>query len=78
MGYEILSYFPFTVFGTFLNKPLSLDSVILVNFNGEEKEVNIVWGYNIKSVTPLESTPPPGLAEAVDSIFRKEQVLLTL
>ncbi|XP_050710333.1 gem-associated protein 6-like [Eriocheir sinensis] len=50
------------------------ESVILVNFNGEEKEVNIVWGYNVKSVTPLESTPPPGLAEAVDSIFRKEQV----
>lgn len=50
------------------------ESVILVNFIGKEKEVTIVWGYNIKSITPLEDTPPPGLAEAVDSIFRKEQV----
>lgn len=56
----------------------SPNSVILVNFSGEEKEVTIVWGYNIKSVTPLEATPQPGLAEAVDAIFRKETVILTL
>ena len=56
------------------NKSSSFISVILVNFIAEEKEVTIVWGYNIKSITPLEDTPPPGLAEAVDSIFRKQQV----
>lgn len=59
---------------THSNKSSSFTSVILVNFIGEEKEVTIVWGYNIKSITPLGDTPPPGLAEAVDSIFRKEQV----
>ncbi|KAK8374585.1 hypothetical protein O3P69_012361 [Scylla paramamosain] len=50
------------------------ESVILVNFIGEKKEVTIVLGYNIKSLTPLDDTPPPGLADAVDSIFKKEQV----
>ncbi|MPC10563.1 Gem-associated protein 6 [Portunus trituberculatus] len=50
------------------------ESVILVTFDGDEKTVTIVMGYNIKSLTPLDDTPPPGLAEAVDSIFRKEQV----
>ncbi|KAG0724018.1 Gem-associated protein 6 [Chionoecetes opilio] len=50
------------------------ESIVLVNFIGEAKEVTIVWGYNITSVTPLEDTPPPGLADAVDSIFRKKLV----
>ena len=37
-------------------------------------EVDIVSGYNISDITVLEEKPPPGLADAIDNLFRKKQV----
>ncbi|XP_045585518.1 gem-associated protein 6 [Procambarus clarkii] len=51
------------------------ESVVLVEFGvGGKHEVIIVSGYNVENIKVIDSSPPPGLASDIDSIFRKEQV----
>ncbi|XP_071521541.1 gem-associated protein 6-like [Panulirus ornatus] len=51
------------------------ESVILVEFDDSGgKEVVIVFGYNVKTIRVIDSSPPAGLGAAIDNIFRKEQV----
>ncbi|KAK8745180.1 hypothetical protein OTU49_000499 [Cherax quadricarinatus] len=51
------------------------ESVVLVDFgeNGS-KEVILVSGYNVENIKVINSNPPPGLAQFIDTLFRKEQV----